>query len=80
MPSGSITNPAGTNLDKYFSIVYSTAADGVVTDSIRCYSESSIDIYITVALTSSPDTTVDASFTCNLTATSADKQTPPTGE
>ena len=78
MPTGTISNPAGADLSKYFSIVYSTTEDGVVTDSIRCYSESSVDIYITIQLTSSPDTTVDASFTCNLTATSADKQTPPT--
>ena len=78
MPSGVISNPAGTDLSKYFSIVYSTKNGEVIDAPIRCYSERTVDVYVTISLTSSPDTTVDASFNCNLTATSAEKQTPPT--
>ena len=69
LDAGQPTNNMGDKI----SISYETE-DGD-DKNIICPAEGSIDVFVTVELLCSPDTTLDASFTCNLTATSTAKGT-----
>lgn len=78
MPNGTMTNPSGAKFNDYFNVTYSTSPDGVITSDIICPAKSganngTIDVYVTVTLVSSPLTTVDATFSSNLTATAQAK-------
>lgn len=68
--------PTGT-IDGKIKIEYSTKSDSIDSGEITCPSGGTVDVYVTVTLLCSPDAELDATFTCNLTATSAPKAVAP---
>ena len=72
-PTGTITNPTGLELSDYFNIVYSIEPGVENKAPITCAAGATVDVYVTVTMTNSPLSTVDASFTSNLTANAVAK-------